>query len=96
MVNILNSLYLAKLACLSVQNECLLRYHTVRKVVQRVRRLMATVAWDTKLTQWLHQLLMDHLDSNHLACYLDILQVKTFFVVFLTIMSIFHFLGIKV
>lgn len=75
MVNILNSFKLAKLACTSVQNEPLLRYNIIRKAVQRVRRMMSTIAWDPKLTQWLHQLLMDNLDPYYLACYLDILQV---------------------
>lgn len=75
MVNILNSFKLAKLACISVNNEALLRHNIICKGVQRVRRLMATIGWDQKLTQWLHQLLIDNLDSEYLACYLEILQV---------------------
>ncbi|KAJ8931429.1 hypothetical protein NQ314_015668 [Rhamnusium bicolor] len=74
MVNILNMFNLAKLAQTGVQNEPLLRRTVIDKAVQRVRRLLATVSWDTKLTQWLHQILIDNLNSNYLGNYIDILQ----------------------
>ncbi|KAG5886123.1 hypothetical protein JTB14_021346 [Gonioctena quinquepunctata] len=74
MTNILNSFNLSKLAQTGVHNEPLLRRHVVDKAVQRVRRLLASVTWDPKITQWLHQLLIDNLSPNYLACYLDILQ----------------------
>ncbi|CAH1154973.1 unnamed protein product [Phaedon cochleariae] len=73
-INILNSYSLAKLTQIGVHNEPLLRRTVIDKAVQRVRRLLASVSWDPKITQWLHQLLIDNLDSHYLACYLDILQ----------------------
>lgn len=76
MVNILNSDHLARLACAGVSNEPIIRRTVIDKSVKRVRRLMATVSWDTKLTQWLHQLLIDNLSTQYLAAYLDILQVS--------------------
>lgn len=66
---------MAKLAQTGVHNEPLLRRTVIDKAVQRVRRLLATISWDSKLTQWLHQLLIDNLDPYYLALYLDILQV---------------------
>lgn len=75
MVNILNSLKLAELAGVSANNEPLTGYLVIKKAVQRVRRLLATITWDQKLIQWLHQLLMENLDHYYLACYIEILQV---------------------
>ncbi|CAH1099657.1 unnamed protein product [Psylliodes chrysocephalus] len=74
MVNILNSFNLSKLAYSGSQNEPLLRRTVIDKAVQRIRRLLASVLWDPKLTQWLHQILIDNLGPHYLACYLDILQ----------------------
>lgn len=74
-VNILNNDHLAKLACSGAHNEPILKRVVVDKSVKRIRSLFATVAWDLKLTQWLHQLLMDSLSTPYLAAYLDILQV---------------------
>lgn len=76
MVNILNSFNLSKLAYSGSQNEPLLRRTVIDKAVQRIRRLLASVLWDPKLTQWLHQILIDNLGPHYLACYLDILQVS--------------------
>lgn len=75
MVNVLNDDHLARLAYAGVHNEPIFKRTVVDKSVKRVRQLMATIAWDTKLTQWLHQLLIDHLSTPDLAAYLDILQV---------------------
>lgn len=75
MVNILNGFKVAKLAQSGVHNEPLLRRTAIDKAVKRVRRLLATMQWDTKLVQWLHQLLIDNLDPHYLSLYLDILQV---------------------
>ncbi|CAG9857675.1 unnamed protein product [Phyllotreta striolata] len=74
MVNILNSFNLSKLAYENSSNEPLLRRTIIDKAVQRVRRLLASVLWDSKLTQWLHQILIENLGPHYLAFYLDILQ----------------------
>lgn len=78
MVHILNCDHLARLAHAGASNEPVLRRVTIDKSVKRMRRLMACVSWDVKLTQWLHQLLMDNLSTQYLASYLDILQVRVF------------------
>ncbi|XP_063909599.1 KAT8 regulatory NSL complex subunit 3 isoform X4 [Zophobas morio] len=74
MSSILNSDHLARLAHTDSHNEPVARRVTIDKSVERVRRLMATVSWDPKYTQWLHQILIDHLSTQYLASYLDILQ----------------------
>ncbi|KAL3279731.1 hypothetical protein HHI36_017240 [Cryptolaemus montrouzieri] len=73
-VSILNNHNLAKLASKDMKYEAVCRRTAIDKSVQRIRRLMATVFWDQKLTQWLHQLLTDHLSTEYLIIYLDILQ----------------------
>ncbi|XP_064212567.1 KAT8 regulatory NSL complex subunit 3 isoform X5 [Tribolium castaneum] len=73
-VNILNADHLARLAHSDSSNEAIARRVTIDKSVERMRRLMATVSWDPKYTQWLHQILIDHLSTSYLAAYLDILQ----------------------
>lgn len=75
MVNILNSDHLARLAYSGIHNEPILRRTVIDKSEKRVRHLMASILWDSKLTQWLHQILIDHLSTSYLAAYLDILQV---------------------
>ncbi|XP_072385967.1 KAT8 regulatory NSL complex subunit 3 isoform X1 [Diabrotica undecimpunctata] len=74
MVNILNNFNLSKLAYSGSQNEPLLRRTVVDKGVQRVRRLLASVSWELKLIQWLHQTMIDNLHAPYLGSYLDILQ----------------------
>lgn len=78
MVNILNSDYIARLAYAGMHNEPVLRRTVIEKSVKRFRHLMATISWDSKVTQWLHQLLLDHLSTKYLSIYLDILQVFLF------------------
>ncbi|XP_045460459.1 KAT8 regulatory NSL complex subunit 3 isoform X3 [Harmonia axyridis] len=73
-ISILNNHQLAKLASKGVDYEAICRRTAIDKSVQRLRRLMATVFWDQKLTQWLHQLLVDNLSTEYLGIYLDILQ----------------------
>ncbi|XP_044260037.1 KAT8 regulatory NSL complex subunit 3 isoform X6 [Tribolium madens] len=73
-VSILNADHLARLAHSNSHNEAIARRVTIDKSVERMRRLMATVSWDPKYTQWLHQILIDHLNTSYLAAYLDILQ----------------------
>lgn len=76
MVSILNADHLARLSYSGVNNEPVLRRTVVEKSVKRIRRLFATISWDPKLTQWLHNLLLENLNASYLAAYLDILQVK--------------------
>ncbi|XP_044762131.1 KAT8 regulatory NSL complex subunit 3 isoform X3 [Coccinella septempunctata] len=73
-ISILNNHQLAKLASKGLDYEAICRRTAIDKSVQRLRRLMATIFWDQKLTQWLHQLLVDNLSTEYLGIYLDILQ----------------------
>lgn len=76
MVQILNSDYLARLTFSNSNKEAVNRRLIIDKSVSRVRKLMATILWNSKTTQWLHQVLIDHLSQAYLAIYLDILQVS--------------------
>ncbi|XP_066151019.1 KAT8 regulatory NSL complex subunit 3-like isoform X3 [Euwallacea fornicatus] len=73
-VNILNNFYLGKITYSNLRNEPVLRRAIIDKAVQRVRRLFNSFSYDTKLIQWIHQLLLDNLNQQNLSSYLDILQ----------------------
>lgn len=74
-VKILDYDRLARLA--NVDNkryEAVLRRVSIDKSANRMRKVMAAVAWDTQIVQWLHGLLMEYLPPSYLASYLDIMQ----------------------
>lgn len=72
--NILDYDQLARLAVIGKTNEGVIRRCSVDKSVSRMRLALASVQWDTRLTQWLHGLLSDCLPPTYMASYLDILQ----------------------
>ncbi|XP_076463994.1 KAT8 regulatory NSL complex subunit 3-like [Babylonia areolata] len=73
-MKILQTDRLARLAMESVGNEPIARRQVVDKTAKRMRQALASVAWDTEVVQWLHQLILDNLSVHLLACYLDALQ----------------------
>lgn len=77
MVKILNSDRMARLTYAGSWNEPILRRTIIDKSVQRTRALMASISWDVRLTQWLHNLLIENLSTSYLGAYFDILQVST-------------------
>lgn len=74
-IRLLHSDRLARLAHEGDVNEPVLRRTTVDKTTRRLRQTLASVAWNTKYTQWLHNILMDNLPTDYLVSYLDALQV---------------------
>ncbi|XP_068146017.1 KAT8 regulatory NSL complex subunit 3 isoform X2 [Drosophila tropicalis] len=72
--NILDQDQLARLANDKRQHEPVYRRITVDKSSSRLRRVLAGVFWESRIIQWLHALLMDHLSPSYMASYLDILQ----------------------
>lgn len=67
---------MARLAYNGLPTEAVLRRTVIDKSVKRTRKLFASISWDSKLIQWLHQLLIDNLSTQYLGAYLDILQVS--------------------
>jgi len=73
-MKVLHADRLARLANRDVDDEPLLRRITVDKSAKRLRSVLAGALWDTKMIQWLHLSLVDHLPTEYLAAYLDVLQ----------------------
>ncbi|XP_052902416.1 KAT8 regulatory NSL complex subunit 3 [Anopheles moucheti] len=65
---------LARLTNTEKQHEPVHRRTVIDKSVSRLRQSLASVSWETRLTQWLHVLLMENLPPSYLAIYIDILQ----------------------
>ncbi|KPU76133.1 uncharacterized protein Dana_GF12905, isoform B [Drosophila ananassae] len=71
---ILDQDQLARLANDKRQHEAVHRRVSIDKSASRLRKALANVGWDQRITQWLHALLMEYLSPSYMASYLDILQ----------------------
>lgn len=65
---------LGKLSVVGRTNEGIIRRCNIDKSVARMRLALASVQWNTLMTQWLHGVLCEHLTASYMASYLDILQ----------------------
>lgn len=65
---------LARLTYQNTSNEPVMRRIHIDKTARRVRQAFASVGWDTRLTQWVHGVLVDNLSLPVLGAYLDVLQ----------------------
>ena len=76
-VEIMKILHADRLGRLTLQGhpqEAIQRRLLTDKTSKRVRQKLATIMWDTKTTQWLHNTLTDVLPKPYIASYLDVLQ----------------------
>ena len=74
MIKVLHADRLARLAQAGIANEPIQRRLVVDKTAKRIRALLASVMWDSKVTQWLHKTLIENLPKNYLVSYIDVLQ----------------------
>lgn len=74
LLKILEDEKLARLAYKGVNNEPIARRLSLDKSAACFRRVMAEFAWDQKLAQWLHSLMINRLPPSMLASYLDLVQ----------------------
>lgn len=65
---------LGRLSYKERQHEPVFRRVIIDKSVERFRQALSSVSWDSKLTQWIHGILMDHLPPSYLSAYIEILQ----------------------
>lgn len=71
---ILDHDHLSRLATMGKQHEPIQKRVIIDKSVQRMRKILSGISWDSRLTQWLHSVLMESLPPLYMASYLDILQ----------------------
>ncbi|XP_031629078.1 KAT8 regulatory NSL complex subunit 3-like [Contarinia nasturtii] len=65
---------LSRLAVSGRPNEGIIRRCSIDKSVARMRLVLASVHWNTDLTQWLNLIMFTYLPPTYMASYLDILQ----------------------
>lgn len=66
---------MARLATEQLENEAIQKKINVEGSAKKLRIILSSVAWDVKITQWLHLTLIEHLSQDYLLCYINILQV---------------------
>ena len=73
-MKILHADRLARLTLKGHTQEAIQRRLLTDKTSKRFRQKLASIMWDTKTTQWLHNTLTDVLPKPYIASYLDVLQ----------------------
>ena len=73
-IKVLHADRLARLAQAGIANEPIQRRLVVDKTAKRLRALLASVMWDSKVTQWLHKTLIENLPKSYLVSYVDVIQ----------------------
>lgn len=66
---------MARLATAKTENEAVQKKILIEGSSKKLRIILSSVAWDVKITQWLHLTLIEHLSRDYLLCYISILQV---------------------
>jgi len=66
---------LSWLATENMENEAVHKKIYIEGFAKKLRIILSSVAWDVKITQWLHLTLIEHLNQEYLMCYIGILQV---------------------
>lgn len=66
---------MARLATEKMENEAIQKKIHIEGASKKLRIILSSVAWDVKITQWLHLTLMEHLSRDFLMGYINILQV---------------------
>ena len=73
-MKVLHADQLARLALKGIHNEPVQKRLIVDKTAKRLRIVLASVLWESRLTQWLHDMLCDNLPLEYLVSYVDAVQ----------------------
>lgn len=66
---------MSRLATAKMESEAIQKKILIEGSSKKMRIILSSVAWDTKITQWLHLTLIEHLSRDYLLCYISLLQV---------------------
>ena len=66
---------MSRLATEKLENEAIQKKILIEGAAKKLRIILASVAWDLNITQWLHVTLMEQLSRDYLIRYISILQV---------------------
>ena len=72
---IIHSDRIARLSFEGQANEVLLKRNLQEQTANKFRELFASTFWDSKLVNWLHNTLLEHLNVNYRPVYFDSLQI---------------------
>ena len=75
MVKLLVADNMSRLATENLENEAIQKKIHIEGSAKKLRIILSSVAWDLKITQWLHVTLLEHLSRDYLLRYISILQV---------------------